>query len=325
MKPELKPLFKDRMQLLLKDSKDFEEFQEIIHKIPRNFIRCNTLKITPEKLMEKLNKKWEVIQPFKENPEIMLINSKLGPGDLGSSIEHVLGYYYVQEISSMMSGVALKPKAGELVFDMCASPGSKSTQLSASMENQGTLITNDFKMDRIIILASNLERCGCSNTVITRMDGVQLCQRFQKTDMKFDKILLDVPCSGEGTLRSSAKTFLMWNPKMIKSLSRMQKKMIANALKVLKVGGELVYSTCTHAPEENEEVLDFAIKNFPIKIEKISLPLKTRPGVTQWNGEKYDEQVKNAHRIYPQDNDSEGFFVAKIKLLEEIREKEIEQ
>lgn len=325
MKPELKPLFKERMQSLLSDSKDFENFNEIIHKIPKNFIRCNTLKISPEKLMEKLNKKWQVIQPYPENPEIMLITSQLGPGDLGSSIEHVLGYYYVQEISSMMSGVALKPSPGDLVFDMCASPGSKSTQLASSMQNQGTLLTNDFKMDRIMILASNLERCGAANTIITRMDGVQLCQRIIKTNLRFDKILLDVPCSGEGTLRSSSKTFLMWNPKMIKSLSRMQKKMMANALKTLKVGGELVYSTCTHAPEENEEVLDFAVKNFPVKIEKISLPLKTRPGITEWNGEKYDEQVKNAHRIYPQDNDSEGFFVAKLKLLDEIKEKEKEQ
>lgn len=320
MKPEMKPAFRERMQKLLVEADDFAKFEEIIHTTPKNFIRCNTLKIAPADLMQLLNKKWKVIQPFPSHPELMLIDQMLPPGDLGSSLEHILGYYYVQEISSMMSGVALNPQPGEIVMDMCASPGSKSTQLAASMQNQGTLITNDVRMDRVIILASNLERCGVSNAVITRMDGINLCEKMRKTDMRFDSILLDVPCSGEGTLRSSARTFMMWNPKMIKSLSRMQKKMIANALKVLKVGGTMVYSTCTHAPEENEEVLDFALKHFPVEIVEMELPLKTRPGVTEWDGETYSPEVKKAHRIYPQDNDSEGFFVAKLRLKEEIKE-----
>ena len=319
MKPEMKPAFRERMEMLLKDKEDFQKFEKIIHEVPKNFIRCNTIKISPEDLIQKLREKWTVSQPYPENPEIMLIESELKPGELGSSIEHILGYYYVQEISSMLSGVALKPSPGELVLDLCAAPGSKSTQLVSYMENEGTLIANDVKMDRVIILASNLERCGASNTIITRNDGVQFCERMEKTNMKFDKILLDVPCSGEGTLRSSAKTFLMWNPKMIKSLSRKQKKLMASALKILKVGGELVYSTCTHAPEENEAVLDFALRNFPVKMEKVTIPLKTRPGLTKWKDESYNEQVKLAHRIYPQDNDSEGFFVSKLIKTGEIK------
>jgi 16S rRNA C967 or C1407 C5-methylase (RsmB/RsmF family) len=98
----------------------------------------------------------------------------------------------------------------------------------------------------------------------------------------------------------------------------MQKKLIAHALKCLKKGGVLVYSTCTHAPEENEAVVDFALKNFPVELEKVELPLKTREGMTSWRGERFDERVKLCHRVYPQDNDSEGFFVARLKLLENI-------
>jgi NOL1/NOP2/sun family putative RNA methylase len=320
MKPVMKPLFEERMRAILTEEQDFAKFSEIIHTPPRNFIRCNTLKITPEALLAKLRQRWTVDQPYPDYPEIMLITSELGPGDLGSSIEHILGYYYVQEISSMMSALALRPQPGDLVLDLCASPGSKSTQLAAMMENSGTLMANDVRMDRVMILAANLERCGAANIVITQNDAIQFCERIIKTDLRFDKILLDVPCGGEGTLRSSAKTFLMWNPKMIKSLSRKQKKMIANALKILKVGGSLVYSTCTHAPEENEGVLDFALEHFPVKLEKISLPLKTRPGVLEWQGEKYNPQLKDVHRIYPQDNDSEGFFVSKLTLMEEIKE-----
>lgn len=320
MKAELKEKFKEKMQTLLPNKEDFEKYTEIIHTPPRNFIRCNTLKISTEKLIERLSKKWKVIQPYDGYPEIILIESNLGPGELGNSIEHVLGYYYIQEISSMMSVLALDPKPNDLVLDLCASPGSKTTQAAARMENTGTLVANDIKMDRIAILASNIERCSVSNIIITRNDAVGLCSRLSKNNFKFDKILLDAPCSGEGTLRSSAKTFLIWNEKIVKKLSREQKKLLAYGLKCLKKDGTMVYSTCTHSPEENEEIIDFALKNFPVRIEKISLPLKYRPGVTKWDKEIFNNEVEKCARIYPQDNDSEGFFVCKMTLLEEIRE-----
>jgi NOL1/NOP2/sun family putative RNA methylase len=308
------------MKTLMPDKSDFESYNQIIHLPPRNFIRCNTLKISPEALLARLSKKWKITQPYKEYPEIMLIEQNLMPGELGSSIEHLLGYYYVQEVCSMMSALALNPQPNEIILDLCASPGSKTTQIASKMENSGTLLANDLKVDRIQILASNLERCGVSNTIITKNDGVALCQKLAKTNFRFDKILLDAPCSGEGTLRSSPKTFLMWNHKVIENLSRQQKKLLANAVKCLKVGGTLVYSTCTHAPEENESVIDFALKNFPVRLESFQLPLKTRPGVIAWKDEQFSPEIAKCHRIYPQDNDSEGFFVAKLTLLEEIKD-----
>lgn len=316
---EMKPLFENRMKSLMPDNSDFEEFNKIVHTSPRNFIRCNTIKINPEKLMQRLNKKWKVIQPFSNYKEIMLIESDLGPGELGNAIEHVLGYYYVQEVSSMLSIIALNPQEDEFVLDLFASPGSKTTQMAAKMNNKGTILANDLKLDRIKILSANLERCAVTNALVSKNDAVNLCLKLSKSNIKFDKILLDTPCSGEGTLRSSPKTFNMWNYKVVKKLSRQQKKFMAFALKCLKPQGTLVYSTCTHAPEENEEIINFALTNFPVKIESISLPLKCRPGLTTWNNESYKEEIKNACRIYPQDNDSEGFFVAKLTLLEEVK------
>lgn len=315
---EMKPLFAQRMRDLLLDEGDFEAFSEIIHTGPRSFIRCNTLKISPEDLIARLRMKWKVVQPFREVPEIMLVESELEPGGLGNAIEHVLGYYYIQEVSSMMSALALDAQPGEFVLDVCASPGSKTTQIAAGMQNRGTLMANDIKIDRVAILSANLERCAVTNCVVTRLDGVGLCARLAKHDFLFDKILLDAPCSGEGTLRSSPKTFIMWNPKVVDNMGRMQKKLLASALRCLKVGGVLVYSTCTHAPEENEAVIDFALKNFPVEIERIFLPLHTRPGVDRWKNEHYDPRVRACCRIYPQDNDSEGFFVAKLRLKEEL-------
>jgi len=317
-KYQMKPLFKERMQTLLPDKKDFENYTKIIHTPPENFIRCNTIKISPKELFERLRKKWSVIQPYPKYPEIILIDQDLSPGELGNSIEHILGYYYIQEVSSMMPPIALNPQPEELILDLTAAPGSKTTQIAMYMQNKGTIIANDLKIGRIKILSSNLEKCGVANTIITRKDAIALCSKLSKSFKKFDKILLDAPCSGEGTLRSSPKTFLIWNPKVIKNLSRQQKKLIAFSLKCLKKNGTLIYSTCTHAPEENEEIIDFALKNFPVKIEPISIPLKSRPGITKWQDKSYHKEVKQTHRIYPQDNNSEGFFIAKLTLLEEI-------
>lgn len=315
---EMKSLFKQRMQNLLPNKEDFEKFEKIVHTSPRNFIRCNTLKMSPQELLQRLQKKWQITQPFPDYPEIILVNQNLNPGELGNSIEHILGYYYIQEISSMLPILALDPKPNEFILDLFASPGSKTTQIAARMQNQGTIIANDLKLNRIKILSSNLERCGITNTIISRKDAVALCLNLEKSNFKFDKILLDAPCSGEGTLRSSPKTFLIWNHKVIKKLSRQQKKFMAVALKCLKKGGILIYSTCTHAPEENEEIINFALKNFPVKIEPISLPLKCRQGIIQWENESFNPEITKTCRIYPQDNDSEGFFIAKLTLLEEI-------
>jgi len=310
---EPKPLFKERIETLLPDSSDREAFWEIIRKQPVNSIRCNTIKIPAEKLKARLEKKWKIKQPFKSHPEIMIIQSYLLSGELGKSIEHLLGYYYVQEISSMLPMLTLAPQPGEIFLDLAAAPGSKTTQAAAMMNNQGTIIANDVNLGRISILSANLQKVGATNTIITRHDGVILCNKLKNLGMKFDKILVDAPCSGEGNLRSNPKTFIMWNIKAVKKLGRIQKKLASSALEVLKSGGEMIYSTCTHSPEENEEVIQYLLDNYDIETETISLPLKTRPGLTSWQDSKFSNELKKACRVYPQDNNTEGFFLCKIK------------
>jgi len=163
--------------------------------------------------------------------------------------------------------------------------------------------------------------------IITKKDGIALCNRFKNENfirrdpdskesliernlgsLYFDKILLDAPCSGEGTIRSTPRTLEMWNIKTIENLSKLQKSLIASAIEILKPNGELVYSTCTHAPEENEEIIDFALKNFKVKVEKISLPLKTLPGITKFGEKEYLEDVKYSCRVYPQTGDTHAGF-----------------
>jgi NOL1/NOP2/sun family putative RNA methylase len=310
--------FKDRMEKLLGKA-EADEFFEISYTPTPNSIRCNTLKISPGDLKKRLaGYGWKIKQPFDEFPEVMIVGEGLKPGELGNSKEHLLGYFYVQEISSMLPMLALQPRAGEIILDLCASPGSKTTQAAAMMENKGTIIANEVSLGRIGILNSNLERCGVMNTIVTRKEGVALCERLlKKSNLKFDKILVDAPCSGEGTLRKSPKTFLMWNVNMIKKIAGTQRRLASSALKLLKVDCEMIYSTCTLSPEEDEMIVDYLIKNFDVEVEQITLPLKFRCGVCEWEGKSLDKGVEKCLRLYPQDNDTDGFFVAKIKKLSE--------
>jgi len=317
--PEPKEAFVERMKEIFSNEKDLKEYLEILKQPPVKSIRCNKIKIKPDKLKEKLEKKgWKIGQPFKEYPEVMIIESELQPGELGRALEHLLGYYYVQELSSMLPIIALKPKKDELILDLCASPGSKTTQIASEMNNSGTIIANEVSLGRIKILAANLERCGVTNTIIVKKEGAALCKRFKNQGLLFDKILVDAPCSGEGTLRSSYKTYSMWNLKTIKTINKIQKSLLSAAIQILKLDGEIIYSTCTHAPEENEEVVDAILKEYgeKIKLEKIKLPVKTRQGLSNWENKEYLEDIKYSCRVYPQDNNTEGFFLTKLRRVE---------
>ena len=317
MKPrhyEPKAKFVDRISKLLRNKQDANNFFEVAKTRPNKAIRCNTLKISPEDLMKRLDSMgWEVEQPFSYYPEIMIIRSALLPGEIGKTKEHILGYYYVQEITSMMPIIALNPKPGDRILDLCAAPGSKTTQAAAMMENEGNIIANDLSMGRIRILASNLERCGVTNTIITRHNGIELCEKLKKMRIKFDKILVDAPCSGEGNLRTSPRTLLEWSEGLLKSLSRKQKKILNSVVDLLAEDGEIVYSTCTYAPEENEMVVQHLIDEYDFEIVPVELPLKTRTGIKEWKKGKFDKSLKDARRIYHHDNDMEGFFVSKLR------------
>jgi len=260
-------------------------------------------------------KGWELKQPFKNFPEIIIVNSELKPGEIGKSIEHILGYYYVQEITSMIPIMALNPNTNETILDLCAAPGSKTTQLASFMENKGSIIANDISPGRIRILSSNLERCGVTNTIISRHNAIELCNKLKKLKIKFDKILVDAPCSGEGNLRCSPRTLLEWSEGLLESLGKKQKKILEAASEILKEDGEIVYSTCTYAPEENEEVIqDFLSKNnFEIIEIKDKIPIKSRDGLTSWKNHIFNSSLKKAVRIYHHDNDMEGFFICKLK------------
>ena len=309
-----KPIQKERFKQLMSDSEDFQSFCKISDIRSVNSIRCNTLKISIEELKKRLEKKWKLKQPFKSNRDIFIIESELQPGELGKSFEHILGYYYIQEIASMMPVIALDPKPDELILDLCAAPGSKTTQAAMYMKNTGTIIANDASIGRVGILSTNIQRCGVANSIITKYPGEILCRKLEKMKFKFDKFLVDAPCSGEGTIRSSVQSVKMFSMNLINKLSKTQKRLIDAAIPILKLNGELIYSTCTHAPEENEAVVSYVLENYPnIGVMEVIIPLKNRQGIKEWNGVKFHKDVVKCARIYPQDNNTEGFFIAKIR------------
>lgn len=289
---------------------DWENYKQHSLSFLSRAIRINTLKGSIIEIKKSIeNKGWKLKQIpwckegfWIEHPERR---------DVGNLLEHQLGKIYVQEAASMIPPLALEPKSGELVMDMCAAPGSKTTQMASMMKNQGLLIANDVSGERLQSLGINLQRCGTTNTLITLGTGY----RFKKGN--FDRILVDAPCSATGTLMRSLKIIQMWNPKMVKNLSRIQGKLLQTAFDNLKQKGNLVYSTCTLEPEEDEGVISkFLNENKNSVLEKINLPgLNSSPPVLEFGKEKYHPEVKKCLRIWPQDNYTEGFFIAKIKKI----------
>ena len=288
---------------------NFEEFKKYSLSFIRRSIRVNTIKISIEELNKRLEKNWALEQIPWCKEGFYIEHIKKERRDVGNLIEHPLGYFYTQEAASMIPPLVLEPKETDIVLDLAASPGSKTTQIAAMMDNKGIIIANDINALRMKPLSLNIQRCGITNCVVTIMYG----QRFR--NFEFDKILLDAPCSGTGTIRKSLKTLRIWNPLMVQRLAHTQKSLIEIAFSNLKKEGTLVYSTCSLEPEENEAVINFLLNKYEnAELEEITLSnIKRSEPILEFDNNKYNEEVKKCLRIWPQDNDTEGFFVAKIR------------
>ncbi|NOX38389.1 MAG: NOL1/NOP2/sun family putative RNA methylase [Calditrichaeota bacterium] len=275
-------------------------------------IRFNPLKGPVDAQAELLKEQGFGFEPLEGLPNIYRITHQ--PYPIGKSLSHFVGHIYVQDVASMIPPLVLDPQPGEWVLDMSAAPGSKTTQMAAMMANQGVILANDVVMKRIRALINNLQRMGVTNTVVFKWFGEQFGNQYFE---QFDRVLLDPACSGLGTLHKNPEVLSWWTPNHCIRLASSQRNLIISAIKALKPGGILTYSTCTLTPEENEEVIDFALNHFPVALEPIHLPgLKTRPGLTQFEGRRYHPDLQKAVRLYSFENDTEGFFIARLRKLE---------
>ena len=231
----------------------------------------------------------------------------------GHSLDHVTGWVYSQEPSAMYVGEVVDPHPGERVLDLCAAPGGKSTHLIAKMHDQGLLVANEIFKKRAQILASNLERWGTRNTVVLNERPDNLEKHFPAF---FDRILVDAPCSGEGMFRKEPAGIEYWNPDYPAECANRQRKILQSALKMLKAGGTLVYSTCTFAPEEDEQNIAWLLKEYPT-LEMVAI--KKFPGMDDGRPDWADgnPELVKAVRLFPHHYKGEGHFIAKLRLRDQ--------
>jgi len=227
----------------------------------------------------------------------------------GKTLEYLLGMYHVQEEVSLIPAVVLDARPGERILDLCAAPGGKTAQISVALGGCGTIVANDVRIDRLRALRSNCERLGLLNVAMTAQDGT----RFPTEAGPFDAILLDVPCSCEGNVGQGAGDRYEAPGEFLTGRSGLQATLLGRAWKLLAPGGRLVYATCTFAPEENEMVLDYCLRD-DARIEPISIEgLRAAPGVTSWRDKDLRADCVNLARFWPHHNDTGGFSVALVR------------
>lgn len=222
------------------------------------------------------------------------------------------GELYIQNAASWLPVLALDPKPGDVILDVCAAPGGKASHIQAITHNRSQLTCNDNSKPRLVKLQRNMERLGAGATY-TLCDATRLSRTFQPET--FDRILLDAPCSGEGLMTlDNMKLFDSWSVAHIRRLSDLQKKILSESWRLLKPGGMFVYSTCTMAPEENEAVLDYFLRKNPdATLGPLDFPLENRiPALMSWNDKPFTNDVSNCLRLVPGPL-TEAFFIAKIK------------
>ena len=281
-------------------------------------IRFNTLKDNAENIYKRVRSQgiFLVEVPWISNTYIIPNNDK---SELGKLPEYNEGLFYIQNLSSMLPPLILNPKEKDKVLDMCAAPGSKTLLLADMMRNKGKIVANDVDAWRIGKLKEIITMFGIKNCEVTSEDGTGFGKREAE---RFDRILLDAPCSGEGMIYLASPAALrFWNIKKVKAEVNIQKNLIISAFNALKKGGTLIYSTCTIEPDENEGVITFLLSKFNnAKIEEIPLfdsqefnnfKKHIKRGLLSWNGKIYNKEVSKTYRVLPS-GEMMGFYIAKI-------------
>lgn len=273
----------------------------------------NTLRGSAERVADLLRREGFNPRPVAWNPAAW----RLPPGvRAGKTLAFLTGLYHVQEEVSQLPVMMLDPQPGDRLLDLCAAPGNKTLQAAVHMRGRGTVVANDKSRHRLGVMRRNVERLGISNVAILQADAGNLPKRLGT----FDRLIVDVPCSCLGTSRKNPEIYhLGFQPG---SRQRGQITILRKAVQRCRVGGRLVYSTCTYAPEENEAVVhqvldecDGAVRLLPARRPGVH----GVPGTTQWRGQTFDPSLAQTLRVYPHHHDSGGFFVALMEKTADLK------
>lgn len=300
--------FTDSMKKLLND--EYEDYLKSFEE-PRIYgLRVNTAKISVEDFLK--------ISPFKLR-QIPWIENGFFYSEEDRPAKHPFyfaGLYYLQEPSAMTPANLLPIKSGERVLDLCAAPGGKSTELAAKLNGKGLLVSNDISATRAKALLKNLELFGIPNMAVVCEMPQKLAEYFPEY---FDKILIDAPCSGEGMFRKDNKLIKAWLSNGPEFYSNLQKNIVLEAVKMLKPGGLMIYSTCTFALEEDEQQIQYILDNCP---EMSVVPLEKKEGFCDGFYElaNTSKDTQGCVRLFPHKIEGEGHFVALLKKDGELKE-----
>ncbi len=269
-----------------------EDLKGLTEVVPQRTIRVNTMRTTRDELMMRLKAKGFEVMPHLLHAQSIIIISE--PFSIGATPEYLAGLYTPQDTASMIAVSELSLKPGELVLDMAAAPGVKTTHICELLNNTGTVVACDNNKKRLRSVMYNCERMGCENIIGLNINA----QDITKFGLEFDKILLDAPCSAEGTVHKNPQVAGKQTP--YKKLVSEQLSLIEAGIKVLKKGGTMVYSTCTINPDENEGVVRHAI-NQGLKLVKL-----------ESSGGKPGIGLSETRRYYPHTDNTQGFFIARL-------------
>ncbi len=309
------PLLTERLSSLL----SAEHYTSSLHSFgapkPVTF-RPNTLRETEQQVLDEVVGAGMKSEPVPWCPSCHLLTEGTIRQLQGIPTAQSDGLY-IQAASSMLAGHALQVEPKMRVLDMCAAPGSKTSQIAGLMKNTGMLVANDRSRKRLYRLREVLQRQGATNAEVLCGPGERLGQTHADC---FDRVLVDAPCSGEGRIRLDRPIRLSrWNIQEIRSLAKLQEQLLIAALRCVRVGGMVVYSTCTFAPEENEFVLDKVLRKKNVDAKLVPMPQHLTPPstmapVTNWLEKECTEDLSNAVRIIP-DATTTGFFISCIERL----------
>ncbi|CBZ29073.1 putative nucleolar protein [Leishmania mexicana MHOM/GT/2001/U1103] len=285
------------------------DFLEAMEKTRPTTIRVNTLKAKRRDLVQALVKRGMNVEPLEKWSKVGLqvFESNV---PIAGTIEYLAGHYMLQAAASFLPVMALAPQENDRVLDMSAAPGGKTTYIAQLMKNTGVLFANDVSEPRCKSLNANLQRLGVTNCIVTNYDGTG----YERVMRNFDRVLLDAPCSGTGIISrdKSIKTSKQYED--IQRASQLQRALLLGAIDACKIGGYVVYSTCSFLVEEDEAIVDFALRRRDLQVVEMGLPFG-RPGFTKYRHHRYHNSLELSRRYFPHVHNMDGFFICKMKKL----------
>lgn len=301
---KLPNIFLNKFKSIMKNE-EYISFISSFEKLPYEGIRYNSNKISEIDFIKRLQ---SITKKIPWTTDGFYFKKEDSNVRLTTHPYYHQGLFYIQEPSAMFPAELLDPKPTDKVLDLCAAPGGKSVQIACKMKNQGLLISNEISPKRVKALKKNIELYGIKNTIITNSTGKNLLNTYGSY---FDKVLVDAPCSGEGTFRKDKNSIKEYEKYATEGLYSIQRDILDYAFKLLKIGGQLVYSTCTFSPEENEQQIEYLLKNYECKLIETKKTHGMVSGRPKWTEQNSLELTKTI-RFWPHKVEGEGHFVAKI-------------